>query len=110
MKVWIDQVLCMGAGTCELLAPDLFEATEMGSGWSRRRRYIGATAWCSMVARDQVMGRAALTGRPGCLSLSWMPRWKQPRSARGSASTSTCEVPSQMAHRPTLRLHNLGST
>lgn len=26
MKIWIDQDLCMGPGTCEQLAPDLFEA------------------------------------------------------------------------------------
>ncbi|MGI9649262.1 MAG: ferredoxin [Acidimicrobiia bacterium] len=26
VKIWIDQDLCMGAGTCEQLAPDLFEA------------------------------------------------------------------------------------
>lgn len=26
MKIWIDQDLCVGAGTCEQLAPDLFEA------------------------------------------------------------------------------------
>jgi len=26
MKIWIDQDLCIGVGTCEQLAPDLFEA------------------------------------------------------------------------------------
>ena len=26
MKIWINQDLCMGAGTCEQLAPDLFAA------------------------------------------------------------------------------------
>lgn len=26
MKIWIDHDLCMGAGTCEQLVPDLFEA------------------------------------------------------------------------------------
>lgn len=30
MKIWIDEDLCMGAGTCEQLAPDLFEATGDG--------------------------------------------------------------------------------
>ena len=30
MNIWIDQDLCMGAGTCEQLAPDLFEATGDG--------------------------------------------------------------------------------
>ncbi len=26
MNIWIDQDLCVGAGTCEQLAPELFEA------------------------------------------------------------------------------------
>ena len=26
MRIWIDQDLCMGAGTCEQLSPELFEA------------------------------------------------------------------------------------
>ena len=30
MKVWIDQDECMGAGTCEQVAPEVFEARADG--------------------------------------------------------------------------------
>ena len=31
MKVWIDPDLCMGAGTCEQIAPDVFHAKGDGT-------------------------------------------------------------------------------
>ena len=49
MKIWIDQDLCMGAGTCEQLAPDLFEARgdglwvvkETASHWGQSKVFDG---------------------------------------------------------------------
>lgn len=44
MQVWIDPAECMGAGTCEQIAPDVFQARGDGL-WAVKEEssYFGAT-------------------------------------------------------------------
>jgi ferredoxin len=44
MKVWIDPAECMGAGTCEQIAPDVFQARGDGI-WAVKEdaTFFGAT-------------------------------------------------------------------
>lgn len=44
MRVWIDQDLCMGAGTCEQIAPEVFHPLRDGT-WTVKEdaEYFGLT-------------------------------------------------------------------
>ena len=61
MKIWIDQDCCVGAGTCEQLAPELFEATGDGV-WAVKEE---ARYWGEGIVFDGTAGPGHGPAGPG---------------------------------------------
>jgi ferredoxin len=76
MKVWIDQDLCTGDGLCEEIAPAVFTLLDDGLAYVKES--------------DQVRtNRAVPRAWRLCLRTSRKLSPKRPRSAPGSASSSS---------------------
>jgi ferredoxin len=60
MRVWIEASECMGAGTCELIAPDVFQAAGDGT-WVVKEgaAHFGTTAVFDGIAAPTASARGA---------------------------------------------------